>query len=306
MFFSPPPPEPPKAPIVTVWIHGSKSHEHLPPFLAKLTKNLSQLLCGDTKGLHRTADLDHQHYPFLRSKALSVGDPVQFNPEHFYTFSWSGRLTLKARKIASHDLFNALKLLHYKYKEKYGIAPEFILISHSHGGNVILHLAEITDPDGFEPHVAKAILLACPVQKHTAHLINSPRFERIYSLHSHTDMIQIADPQGLHNRKKLTKPLLSLRHFDLSPKLAQVVIRWKKCPLWTADDYAIDKFAMKALIRVIDMLNYIKKNRGLFHVEFGLLPFIRQLPTVINELDMLFDNNGNCSSHKDHDLIIEL
>ena len=305
MFFSPPQ-EPPKAPIVTVWIHGTRADENLPPFLAKLTKSLYQLLCDDTKGLYRTADLDHQHYPFLRAKALSAGDPVRFNSEHLYTFGWSGKLTLKARETASHDLFNALKLLHKIYKEKYGIDPEFILISHSHGGNVILHLAETIDPDGFELHIAKAILLACPVQKHTAHLISSPIFERIYSLHSHTDMIQIADPQGLHNRKKITKPLLSLRHFDSHPKLAQVLIRWKNCPLWTTDDYAINKTAMKGLIRSINTLNYIKKSRGLLHVEFGLLPFVCQLPTIINELDILFDNNSNCPSHKDHDLIIEL
>ena len=305
MFFSPPQ-EPPKAPIVTIWVHGTRPDGTLPPFLAKLTSGLSNLLCDDTKGLHKTADLDHQHYPFLRAKALSAIDPVRFNPEHFYTFGWSGKLNLKARENASHDLFYALKLLQSTYKEKYGIDPEFVLISHSHGGNVILHLADIVDPDKFELHVAKTILLACPVQKHTAHLISSPIFERIYSLHSHTDMIQIADPQGLHNRKKMTKPLLSLRHFDSHPKLAQVAIRWKKCPLWTADDYAINKFAMKGLIRSLNTLNYIKKNRGLFHVEFGLLPFVRQLPTIINELDILFDNNGNCPSHKDHDLIIEL
>lgn len=305
MFFSPPQ-EPPKAPVVTVWVHGTRPDENLPPFLAKLTSSLSNLLCDDTKGLHKTADLDHLHYPFLRAKALSAGDPTRFNPEHFYTFGWSGKLNLKARENASLNLFYALKTLEHEYQEKYGTEPEFVLISHSHGGNVILHLADITDPEGFKPHIAKAILLACPVQKHTAHLIGSPIFERIYSLHSHTDMIQIADPQGLHNTKKITKPLLSSRHFDPHPKLAQVLIRWKKCPLWTCDDYAINKFAMKGLIRSINTLNFIKKGRGLFHVEFGLLPFVRQLPTIINQLDIVFDNNGNCPSHKDHDLIIEL
>jgi hypothetical protein len=304
MFFTPPPPEPPKAPIVTVWVHGTKPA--LPPFLAKMTKDVTLLLSDDTKGLCKFAQPNTYHYPSLRAQALTAADPAHFSTEHFYTFGWSGMLTLEARQKASQDLFCALKELVLTYQEKYGCTPEIILISHSHGGNVILHLAEIVDPD-FELNISKAILLACPVQKHTDHLISSPIFNRIYSLHSHTDMIQIADPQGLHKRKtKVTRPLFSARHFDAHPKMAQALIRWKKCPLWNEDDYALDKFALKGLIKALNSLNYIKKSRGLFHVEFGLLPFVRQLPCIINQLDELFDNGGNCSSHKDHDIIIEL
>lgn len=305
MFFAPPPPEPPKAPIVTVWVHGTKPS--LPPFLAKITKNITLLLSDDTKGLYKITQPESFHYPSLRAQALAIADPLHFSTEHFYTFGWSGMLTLEARKIASNDLFYALKELIITYQEKYGCMPKIILISHSHGGNVILHLAEITDPDGFQLHISKAILLACPVQKHTEHLISSPLFERIYSLHSHTDMIQIVDPQGLHHyKKKIARPLLSHRHFDTHPKMAQALIRWKKYPLWNGEDLAIDKLALKGLIKAINTLNYIKSSRGLFHVEFGLLPFVRQLPTIINQLDTLFDNGNNCSSHKDHDIIIEL
>lgn len=307
MFFTPPPIEPPKAPIITVWVHGTKTDEHLPPFLSKLTKNVTQLLSDDTKGLCKATAFTSYHYPSLRGQALAVADPVHFNTEHFYTFGWSGMLTLEARKNASQDLFSGLKDLTLAYQEKYGCIPKIILISHSHGGNVILHLAEIIDPDGFELKISKAILLACPVQKHTNHLISSPVFERIYSLHSHTDMIQIADPQGLHHHKeKITRPLLSTRHFDTHPKMAQALIRWKEYPLWNDEDHAINKVTFKGLIKAINALNYIKKNRGLFHVEFGLLPFVRQLPLIINQLDTIFDNGGNCSSHKDHDIIIEL
>lgn len=306
MIFTPPQ-EPPKAPIVTVWVHGTQPDEHLPLFVAKLTKNVSHMLCGNAqKGLQRTAELDARHYPFLRAKALSAANPVQFQAEHFYTFGWSGKATPEARKNASLDLFAELKLLHNTYQKEYGCCPEFIIITHSHGGNTVLHLAEITDPDGFELHIAKVILLACPVQKHTAHLISAPIFGRIYSLHSHTDMIQIIDPQGLHNRKKLTKPLLSMRHFDTHPKLAQALIRWKDYPQWTTDDLCINGIAMQGLIKGLNALNYIKKSRGLFHVEFNLLPFVRQIPAIIDQLDELFDSNSNCPSHKDHDIVIEL
>ena len=300
-----PPQEPPKAPqaapIVTIWVHGSKGHSHLP--LPKSTKNLLQFF-SDPKDLHKITDFDLQHYPFLRAKALSAIDQ-QFNLDHFYSFGWSGAITPTARKNAALDLFNALKSLHYAYLEKYHIAPQFIIISHSHGGNVVLHLGEIIDPDGFELRIEKAILLACPVQKHTSHLIKSPIFKRIYSLHSHTDMIQIIDPQGLHDRKKLTRPLLSSRHFDMHPKLIQARIQWKNGPQWIADDYIIN-ITMKKLIKSLNMLNFIKKKRGLLHIEFVLFPFVRHLPAIINQLDIYFGNNNNCPSHKDDDIIIEL
>lgn len=309
MLFTPPPPPqmPVQRPVVTVWVHGTKPDEHLPTFLAEHTKGLSQLLCGNgEKGLNKIAKLSASYYPFLRAQALVHADPIHFNLEHFYTFGWSGKLTLEARKNAALNLFYALKLLSQEYQKRYGCSPIIILIAHSHGGNVILHLAEIQDPDGFELNIAKAILLACPVQKHTAHLINSPIFDRIYSLHSHTDMIQIVDPQGLHTHKKIDKPLFSTRHFDPHPKLAQALIRWKMGPSWQQEDYNIDKFAMKGLMKGINTINYIKKNRGLFHVEFHMLPFLRHLPDIINQLDNLFDTDSNCPSHKDDDLTIEL
>src|SRR6266403_1123912 len=187
MFFTPPPPpEPPRAPIVTVWVHGTKGGDNFSPFLSKLTKNLTNLLSDDTKGLYKIPQTTDFHYPSLRAQALVAADPEHFNLEHFYTFGWSGILTLAARKKAAHDLFYALKSLLLIYQGKYGCTPKIMLISHSHGGNVILHLAEIVDPDGFELHIAKAILLACPVQHHTVHLIGSAIFERLYSLHSHT------------------------------------------------------------------------------------------------------------------------
>ena len=258
------------------------------------------------KGLHHLSNLNRQHYSFVRSHALATTDPVHFHPEHLYIFGWSGKLDLEERKIAAHDLFYSLKHLCTTIQQNYCCAPEIILISHSHGGNIILHLAEIIDPDEFELSISKAILLACPVQKHTEHLISSPLFKRIYSLHSHTDMIQIADLQGLHNKKKRTKPLLSMRHFNSHPKLSQAAIRWKNCPIVHHEDLITNEVFIKKLTSCINAINFFKKNRGLFHIEFQLLPFIRQLPSIIYKLDELFDANANCPTHKDHDIIIEL
>lgn len=305
MIFTPPPP-PPKPPIITVWIHGTRIDECLPSPFAQFAKKVAGIILEHKHGLHHVSKLNESHYDFMRSRALGTTDPLQFQPEHLYVFGWSAKLNPEARKKAAHDLFNDLKQLVISLRDIYQTDPEIILISHSHGGNVILHLAEIVDPEGFELKIAKAILLACPVQKQTAHLINAPMFKRIYSLHSHADLIQIADLQGLHNKKKPTRPLLSLRHFNPHPKLSQAAIRWKNCPIWHPDDYNVDEVTMKLLTNTLKTINYLKKNRGLLHIEFSLLPFIRQLPSIIGTLDDFFENDANCPSHKDHDIVIEL
>lgn len=304
---STPPQTPPSNPtIVTVWIHGTKVDECLPSPFAHLVKKIGSIIFQHKPGLHPANTFNQYHYEAIRASILGTTQPTLFQPERMYSFGWSGKLNPIERKNASQELFDSLKQLAQDIHQKTGQEPEFILISHSHGGNVILHLAEVKDPDGFELTISKVILLACPVQKNTAHLISSPIFQRIYSLHSHTDIIQVVDMQGLHRKRKIDKPLFSERHFDIHPKLVQAEVRWKNCPIWHDEDRIINEIMLKHLTNGIKMINYLKKNRGLFHIEFQLLPFIRHLGAIIIQLDTLFDCNSNCSSHKDHDIVIEI
>ena len=306
MLFTPPAPPIEKPLTVTIWIHGTKVDECLPSPFARLAKKIGSIIFQHKPGLHHINTFNKYHYEAIRGAILGTTQPIFLQQEYIYSFGWSGKLDLIARKNASQELFDGLKILDRDIQQKTGQEVEFILISHSHGGNVVLHLAEIEDPDGFKPAISKAILLACPVQKNTAHLINSPIFKRIYSLHSHTDMIQIADMQGLRRKKHERKPLFSQRHFDIHPKLIQALIRWKNGPTWDEQDRIINEIALKHLTNGIKMIDRIKKNRGLFHVEFQLLPFVRHLGAIIEYLDNLFEKGAQCPSHKDHDIIIEL
>jgi hypothetical protein len=302
MFFTPP--LPPQPTTVIVWIHGTNPKHFLPPGIAHLTNKMTATLFDCRPGLHKTTDLDMHHYPFILTKTLSQAAPAQFPAEHFYTFGWPGKLTLEDRKIASEKLFSALQTLKTHYIEKDGCAPHFVLISHSHGGNVILHMAEINDPNAENLYLKKIILLACPVQKHTKHLAQHRMFERIYALHSHTDLIQIADPQGFHIPKQLSLPLLSERHFNPHPKIAQACICWKNGPFWHSDDAIVHDVMLRKITKPLKFLDKIKKNRGLFHVEFKLLPFIRLLPSIIEHLDQQIDNGNNCPTSNADDIIM--
>src|SRR6185312_13716774 len=108
------------------------------------------------------------------------------------------------------------------------------------------------------------------------------------------DMIQIADPQWFHIPRKISRPLFSQRHFEPHPKLAQACICWENGSLWHSEDTFIHDHFLKKLTKALKSLDKIKSRRGLFHVEFILLPFVRHLPMVIETLDNHINKGTNC------------
>jgi hypothetical protein len=107
-----------------------------------------------------------------------------------YTFGWNGRLSHKKRVTAAHELYcqliNELKRLNPKN-------TSIILIGHSHGGNVILNLAQAEETYKQHLVIDKAILLGMPVQSETQSLIASPVFKSVYNCYSNGDGIQRLD-----------------------------------------------------------------------------------------------------------------
>ncbi|MGE3279267.1 MAG: hypothetical protein AB7J40_05830 [Candidatus Altimarinota bacterium] len=148
-------------------------------------------------------------------------------------FGWSGDLSNKAREQAAEELFLQLQTLFDSFPE----LPVLQIISHSHGGNVVLHLGRILSERMPSLSIERFIALACPVQVNTQELVALPVFEKIYSLHSHMDLLQVMDPQGLHafwdeeeqrdilsllNSLKNQRTLFSQRHFPATERLLQV------------------------------------------------------------------------------------
>lgn len=186
-----------------------------------------------------------------------------FDKDHFYLFGWSGRLLVSERKKAARELYIKLKILQRQYQAQ-SIQPHFSIIAHSHGGNVALHLAELAHEDNEAPSIEKLILLACPVQVETESYVNAPLFKNIFSIHSHHDILQVLDPQGIHQwtesfkhygleftlkNLKMLGPLFSKRHFPKAPHVMQLNVRYA--------------------------------HRELFHLEFLLPAVIKSVPTLI-------------------------
>lgn len=246
---------------VTIFVHGT-----LPPSpVLKIPVVNNFFFCP--LGLTRSADFDAKYHTAQIIALLCETDPHQFDKEHFYTFGWSGFLKFTERKKAAQELYNHLRLLKRRYEAE-SINPHFKLITHSHGGNVALYLAPLAEADGDAAvTIDELILLACPVQVDTESYVNDAVFRRVYSVHSHHDILQVLDPQGIHivveslkhygfeftvKHLKRMGPLFSERHFIAAPHVIQLNVRYP--------------------------------NRELFHVEFLFPAIVKKLPELINKM----------------------
>ena len=252
-----------KAIYVTILVHGTKHSALLPPYIdGKYKDPINNLLYGKL-GLNHVSNCDPKTYFVKLANTLSESDSDNFQINNFYLFGWSGRLSQKYRSDAAKELRKAILELYNKPNPP----THLRIITHSHGGNVALHLAEALKKDkGIQ--IDELILLACPVQKRTENLVKSPSFRKIFSLYSDGDFLQIIDPQGLHGllydlghtkwdidslkalaQKTAKKTLLSARQFPHSENLVQIKL--------------------------------VMNNHNPLHLGFLLLKFARALPKIL-------------------------
>jgi len=246
-------------PVITVWIHGTRL----------VTQFAPQEFIFSPPGIRSVNEITDRYLIRKIAKKLSAIDPKRFQLENFYIFGWPGKLSFEARKQAAQELYNALNDLAKIYYEEHGIRPTFRIITHSHGGNVVLNLPKIKDAEN-NLTISELILLACPVQEKTKDAIKSPLFKRIYSFFSRGELLQILDPQGIYKGNKNT-PLFSKRTFPSNPKLSQAQIK---------------------------MLG-----RSILHVEFLLGHFMYKLPAMLDALDSEHIKEDSDNKEKDYFII---
>lgn len=272
----------PKRPIVTVFVHGTFHLPIMPKRAIKFIHNFIDTFIFAQKGLHKASSLE-EHYAhtwtkkfhnYHMAKTISQADSERFPFDSFYIFCWSGQLDPHKRFHDARKLHACLKGLVTEYTENYGVEPYIQLITHSHGGNVALNLAQVNDISAKSVTIDELILLACPVQHETSGFIRHETFKKVYSLHSHWDIIQVIDAQGWIPFKKRIKNwfsgkaaapaenteecaknscFFSERHFERNPKLVQANINYGM--------------------------------RGMFHVEFISESFMQQLPALLKSID---------------------
>lgn len=112
---------------------------------------------------------------------------------HPYTFGWDGSLNQNRRREQAKELLQAITTLSSEYRLRYPNEDiEFIVLAHSHGGNVALHMADWAEK---KPHtlIDHLFIFGTPVHGDTQHLAVSPLFKNVYNIHSSGDFIQVAD-----------------------------------------------------------------------------------------------------------------
>lgn len=229
---------------VTIWVHGSLIG---PNFI------LHDFFYRKLGMIPATAyDPKYQS----RNIALSLcnADPNIYQLEHFYFWGWSGKLSRRARASEARVLYRDTVSLLKEYRKKFPHAPIYLrMISHSHGGNVLLNLSAAYDP-GNPLIFDELILLSCPVQYATKENITADCFKKIYSFYS-SDLYQVIDFQYTQKNGKRIK-VHSDRRFKEISNLRQTKIK----------------------------IN----GRAILHIEFMLDKFLKHVPLLCTELDTFY------------------
>ncbi len=252
-------------PPITIWVHGTLMFR-TPSYHYIFNKKSS---------LVKATTLPHNNHFRILAETIANQDSERFPLEEFYIFSWSGRLANKERKDAAEKLYQEIIKLSQEYKHKYDCLPTIRIFAHSHGGNVVLNMALLSNLAQI-PAIKSLILLACPVQDETMHLINTSLFERVYSLYSSFDMIQILAPQFKRIKFSKTPHTRVKNHSRILPFSARLF------PHYT--------HLTQTKIKI--------NNYPISHTAFSRKEFVILIPTILNKLDEWHNHPNHSNNHK--------
>jgi len=239
-------------PPITIWIHGTR--------LLKNTPYITEFDCCTQ--LKLAAELKPTCPLYTIARAVHVGNPDRFAWDSFYVFGWPGALNATRRCQAGKKLYAQLMQIVEEHRAIYKTEPTIRIITHSHGGNLALCMANSEEIHSIA--VDELIMLACPVQYETCDAIKSPLFIQVYNIYSPLDFIQIVAPQ--FNRKKIngnsahTWIPISARCFEEHPKIVQTKVKINGRALFH-EDFIRPNF-LQSLSEVLDTMATMKNEPG--------------------------------------------
>lgn len=257
MFFSAPTLPPIQKPAVTVFVHGT---HRLPRLVPKTMNSLYQRF-NYKPGLHSLKNCPRQFCYARFLKRIAYSERTRFPLDHCYLFCWPGGLDNAIRLEAARELHQELTKLHKKYKEY-----QLTVITHSHGGNVVLNLAMLNIEKEYQ--IDTLILLACPVQECNKQGVFSSLFKEIYAPYSSWDILQVLDPQGAVPTRREVRCLFTQKK----------CIRTKKhIPLFSARCFSKES--------KVKHIHVTRKWRPITHLEFLLPSFSRKLGRMLEKAE---------------------
>lgn len=226
-----------ETPTIVVWVHGTRF----------LTHRFQRDIFNGNAALKPITEclLSDMWIPDITERIYkSLSDDMINNT---YIFGWSGKLSAQERKNASKILYHELLNIYHSYYTQYHTRPHIRIISHSHGGNVVLNLASIKDHD-CPFSIDEVIMLACPVQQQTQHLIHDPLFKSIYTISSSFDIVQILAPQIIYTARNWKIPSPSFRLFTPCSKIVQAKLRLNGRPILHGE------FTSSSFLKILDII----------------------------------------------------
>lgn len=180
------------------WYERTLTKSRNDPFLEKSDLMLGMGLVDATELIQLPAD-----DPAVRHKAavhiIRAYDAItqavsnSTDKRHYYTFGWLGLMSESSREQAAEQLYDALHTIKKEYTNRSDTVT-FTLCSHSHGGQIVLHLAQIRKERGDTDFmIDQAILSATPMYYKNARHAASGMFKVIMNIHSEGDTIQVGD-----------------------------------------------------------------------------------------------------------------
>lgn len=181
---------------ITVYVHGTTT-----ALGTKLLQKLYKKMSFGEPGLHHINHLPDDALLCRDADLMQQADSFRFDKNHFYTFGWSGKLSVKARQAAGKDLYDQLIVLLTEYQTKYGKIPKVRILTFSHGGNVALHMVEHLPFFAHQNVHLELVLVAVPVQKTTEYLIEHDCITKSYVISSTRDLLQVVDTYKFEKKR---------------------------------------------------------------------------------------------------------
>lgn len=203
---------------ITIFVHGT----YLLRKIWQFSPSRPLIYCP--QGLSLAKHLPSHYFFYKMAYGCVACDSENYSADQFYVFGWeSEHVNDYTRSQSAKILVEQMSEVVVDYYMRHNVIPKIQLIGFSHGGNVILHVADYIDgyADMHDVEI-EAWLFGTPVQVVSHDLVNSDCFKAIYSIYSKKDIIQKIDPQGMINWSITKKHFWSDRTFCEYSRCIQV------------------------------------------------------------------------------------
>ena len=134
-------------------------------------------------------------YNVFDKKRFSDGTELSY-----FTFGHLGLLSCQYRREAAKGLYAHLCQIVNQYKNSHQ-EVSLTVVCHSHGGNIVLHLAEHEAQSQCGLTINELVMFGTPIQTETASFAYNPMFRRVVNCYSDGDYVQSADTLSTSTRR---------------------------------------------------------------------------------------------------------